>query len=243
MFQYDILQNKSYTDTLFFLNSIQRILRSMGGSMSKSDDKQQQYDFYVEDFKNTSDKLESTDKKCQFIIQLFVSFATITISVLSVYVSANSQITIANIWLLLILTFLIIIGEYTFKYNVIGNYHHTVYVNRMNTLRVLILFTCNADKTIAENYSFSELIKAKSKGMGYGMLMLLNCIISLLFITAGIVLYLTQKDTMYCVFECIFIIVLMICIFLINVQFYRKKCKDADEASEKIFRKMQNIVR
>jgi hypothetical protein len=188
--------------------------------------------FYIEDFKDTSSKLESTDQKCQFTIQLFVSFTTITVSVFAVLSEKLDLLsTNINLWFYLVIAFLIVSGECIFRYIVVGGYHHMIYVNRMNLLRVLILNACNLDEEIINNYSFNKIIKANNKGMGHKMQTMLNSIIGLLFVSVIINVFLTYGVMVKSILASLLIFYFAATLIVLNIKFSNSKCISADRES------------
>jgi len=189
--------------------------------------------FYIEDFKTTSDKLESTDKKCQFIIQIYGSVVTILLSLMSILWD-KSQLKHHELEICIIFALLIIVGQFIHRYILIGNSIHTIYLNRMNQLRRLILDTCKLNDKTKQNYGFLSQVPASSKGMGYTMQNMLQCV--LIYMQITLLLEILSRDLSIIRGLISFgIIIISILFFRDNRKHYATNCNSAEKISNSFF--------
>ncbi|MBL7087090.1 MAG: hypothetical protein ISS28_08390 [Candidatus Cloacimonetes bacterium] len=151
----------------------------MKETMKKSDTEKGFTEFLIEDFKDTSAKLESTDKKIQFIVQIYTALVAAIISA-SLFFLANQFSKIEDILknneafktnniifplFFIILLFLIGFAICVYSYNIRGNYTHRIYISRLNFLRRVILEINEVSTDKIENFFYINKIATKV-GMG-----------------------------------------------------------------------------
>ena len=102
-------------------------------------------DFLIEDFKDTSEHLKATDKKVEFLFQLYggtsTFFTSIIVALISTALNSSNQsnatliISIAPQLSLALLAIIWIITWWLFEYMLRGLTMKSLYVNRLNFLR------------------------------------------------------------------------------------------------------------
>ncbi len=147
--------------------------------MNRTDTGQGIIDFLIEDFKDTSAKLESTDKKIQFIVQIYTALVAAILSA-SLFFLANQFSKIEDIlnskdviqtnniiFPIFFITVIFLIGfaSCVYFYNVRGNYTHRLYISRMNFLRRVILEINEVSTDKIENFFYANKLATKV-GMG-----------------------------------------------------------------------------
>ena len=121
---------------------------------------EQRMEFYIEDFKDLSAKLEETDKKIQFSVQIYFGVVTACIAVLG-----NEFLT--NHYLLSSVFFigLGICGIFVLLFVHYGMKLHNSYLNRLNTLRANMLAFTGQSQTEIDKYGYTSVIKPSNRGM------------------------------------------------------------------------------
>lgn len=136
-------------------------------------------EFLIEDFKDTSAKLESTDKKIQFVVQIYAALVTIIISASIPSVSSNlfigprgmlinasvKAIFVSPIFFVIVL-FLAIFVVFVYCYSLRGGYAHTIYIARMNFLRNVIIKKIGVPPEQIKNFSYTQKKPPSKFGMG-----------------------------------------------------------------------------
>ena len=213
-------------------------------------------EFLIEDFKDTSAKLESTDKKVQFMVQIYTALVTAIITA-SLYFLANyfnninlSANNFNNILVILnnnsvlktdsiifpifgiILIFLLGFSICVYYYSLRGNYIHAIYLNRMNFLRNAIFKKTGNFPDQIENYFYTKRSIVKV-GMGNVLNMFLASTIGLYisFSFALLILIVSGKSILWYYFILMLIIVFILIVILYHFinKHYNKKAEEAIE--------------
>jgi len=204
--------------------------------MNRPDTGQGIIDFLIEDFKDTSAKLESTDKKIQFIVQIYVALITAILSatlfffanqfsdIIAITKNPDGQNNILFLFMGVILFFFLGFSCCVYLYNQRGNFTHRIYISRMNFLRNVILQKHKISTEKLENFYFTNK-KTGKVGMGAALnLFLLITITLYLYILLTIILYPFHK--IYIAF--LILIVPPIFIFFVH-KFFTKYYNDKAE--------------
>ena len=197
-------------------------------------------EFLIEDFKDTSAKLESTDKKVQFIVQIYTALVTAIISASIFFLAShfskivnflknNDGLKTNNIFFLIfciILLFLFGFAVCVYYYSLKGNYIHAIYLNRMNFLRNVIFEKIGDYTGQIENFFYTKrsIIKV---GMGETLNKFLVFTISL-YISVAIWIFDVFSKSILCFF------VIFIGVFMIVLLLHRCKTKHYNKKADKV---------
>jgi len=186
-------------------------------------------EFLINDFNDISEKLESTDKKIQFSIQLFGIVISALITLMGAIFLSEKENSISSFKYIIMLTFVfisIIMGEFIYYYNLCGHCTHSIYVNRMNIIRKT-LYTYDHIKHFRDD-SFTNIILATGKNMNYTMLCFITVFCMILSIFMGIVIW-EYNNKIELIFLIIIILVLINVIMNLNIFWYKKKTNKTNQ--------------
>lgn len=153
-------------------------------------------EFYMADFKDLSDKLEKTDGKIQFFVQLYIGIITASIALLS------EKLMLAGHYLFsgLFWAALGSIGFFVMQYVTAGIRIHYNYVNRLNFLRSTILKQLGMDLRFIHDYDYTKPIRHKTNGMNYWLIYFLIFAVTVFYCACAACLVLYEgyllKDTL-----------------------------------------------
>ena len=125
--------------------------------------------FYELDFKDTSEKMENTDKKVQFWVQIYI---TLISSVLVLFNSNIPGFLESHNNKIIVFSALYLIGQILFCYVLASHSTHTEYVYKMNMIRCLLLLSSGMKKGFIENYGFIKCAATRKLGMTYSIIYL-----------------------------------------------------------------------
>lgn len=131
-------------------------------------------EFYLTDFKDLSDKLEKTDNKIQFFVQLYIGIITASIALLAEKLILAGHYGLSGcFWLALGA-----MGYFVMEYVLSAFKLHGSYVNRLNDLRKNFLSQQGKNDGFIENYGYTEPIPPNSNGMTFWMIYFLQFTVS-----------------------------------------------------------------
>lgn len=118
-------------------------------------------EFYLTDFKDLSDKLEKTDTKVQFFVQLYIGIITASIALLAEKLMLAGHYGFGGcFWLALGA-----MGYFVMEYALAGFRMHHNYVNRLNELRSNMLRHYGKDRKFIEAYGYTGSVPVGKSGM------------------------------------------------------------------------------
>jgi len=204
-------------------------------------------EFLIEDFKDTSAKLESTDKKVQFIVQIYVALIAAILSA-SLFFLANHFRKIEKILnnglktdnivfpiFIIILLFLFGFAVCVYLYSLRGNYTHSIYIARMNFLRYVIFKKIGNDNSQIENFFYTQKSKPTPIGMGNVVSLFLAFTIGLYIslFTFVILILIVSVESILCFHYILVFVKPIILMFLLHffviTKYYDKKLDNAIE--------------
>ena len=173
--------------------------------------------FYELDFKDTSDKMENTDKKVQFWVQIYITLISSTIILFTSNIKGFME---SSEHKFVVFAVLYLLGQILFFYVLASHTTHTEYVCKMNTIRCLILSSLGKNKDFIKNYGFTKCNSPKKLGMTYSIIYL-ELIGTLVFawLTTMTIVETTKHSCLY---------ILLLIVFVINIEvliFHYRKTK------------------
>lgn len=156
----------------------------MSRSKNNKENKQELVHFLTVDFKDTSDKLESTDKKVQFFMQVYISLIT---AVLAAFAAGfiEEPTDNASLYVAAFMLAFALIGQFTLLYMLSGLKIHCEYINRLNYLRHEILSCIGKNRNFISKYGYTSSKQPEKSGMTYWMIYLM-ILVSAIFSGFGI---------------------------------------------------------
>lgn len=130
-------------------------------------------EFLQLDFKEISAKLESTDKKMQFCVQLYITLITAVLAAQGekLLEKLNKK---EYLFLAVLMLVFYVIGQFILFYMLSGQKMHFEYVNRLNFIRRKIFEKNGEKKEFIESYGYTSHIEPKIAGMNYWMIYLVT---------------------------------------------------------------------
>ena len=129
-------------------------------------------DFLIADFKDLSEKLEATDKKVQFCVQLYITIITAILAAIGANLLKGEHNQV-YLYISIFMFICSVVGEFIFLYMLSGQRIHFEYVNRLNYIRRIILKNNGKNDDFIKEYGYTNSIKPKRVGMNYYMIYLI----------------------------------------------------------------------
>ena len=207
--------------------------------------------FLIEDFKDTSGKLESTDKKVQFIVQIYTAIIS-TVSSALIFFLAKHYKAIENVitnehrknaltafvWPFFLIIFMTIIAFNIciYIYSLKGVSIHYKYLNRMNILRRKIVDSLIAkfpDK-LDGNYSYTAKVCFAGDGMNMTVTIYISILINLYITLASFYLWVLIYNN-YTISLCILLFGVNIVICLVQYKYFKTVREETNEAIDELW--------
>ncbi len=212
-----------------------------------NDIKKDIFDFLFMDFKEISEKLESTDKKVQFFIQIYVALIgaslTFIITFFGNYGKSDSNDFNTQIYLYIFSAFFIlfIISQFILLYVLSGQKLHSDYVCKLNIIRNLILRNLGQSELFVEYYGYTKCFSPRKTGMNNWMIYLIMFIM-ILFILGGFwsIYNYTSNIGFYCIY--IFVIIILLVINIIILVNHYHSIKDSVKKLNNNLNELINIT-
>ena len=190
------------------------------------DNKEKLIGFFLVDFKDISEKLESTDKKVQFCTQLYITLISAVLAAIGsgLLKQNNSYTGSITLYSAILLVIFYIIGQFVLCYMLSGQKIHTEYVNRLNTLRRLILENSGKHSDFIDSYGYTQKISPKWCGMNYFMIYLIFAVMLIFLIIASFCMK-EYSQNICCFILCISITCIILILNIIGIRCHHCKMK------------------
>jgi len=203
------MKNESAADTVFENNDLVTIwnkVRKKNKEVEKMrkihkdkelnlavEEKKDMLDFLIMEFKEISEKLETTDKKVQFCTQLYITLITAIVAA-AIGAEAVFEIPNSNFCFGILFFVLYLMGQFVLFYMISGQRIHSDYLCRLNSIRYLILKKMNKSEKFIEAYGYTKCSVSKKSGMNDYMIYLSVALIGFFYALGAYIIWDLSQD-------------------------------------------------
>lgn len=201
-------------------------------------------DFLFIDFKEISEKLEATDKKVQFFIQIYITLIGASLTFIVTYIGKtdiNNFNTQTYFCIFLISFILFVISQLILCYVLSGQKLHTDYICKLNIIRCLILKNLKQTEDFIENYGYTKCFVPRKGGMNNWMIYLIIFII-ILFVAIGFwSLFNCTNNSFLRAMLILSYIVISGIIFIVNKYIYISHCDNIESSVKNLNENLKKL--
>ena len=118
-------------------------------------------DFYISELTDLTTKIENSDQRVQFFVQLYITIIAASVTLLAKELVYDRRYILCGFfWLALC-----IMGYYVFRYAIAGRSIHNEYINRSNHIRRTLLIHLRQKECAIEQYEYTSPKSNNPKGM------------------------------------------------------------------------------